>query len=52
VQSQLVALLEDRPLVAEMAALTLSVGVLDGADRMVDIIPRAVPAASRPGPVD
>jgi UDP-N-acetylglucosamine--N-acetylmuramyl-(pentapeptide) pyrophosphoryl-undecaprenol N-acetylglucosamine transferase len=34
----LVPLLEDRALIAGMAARTLSVGVLDGADRMVDLV--------------
>jgi UDP-N-acetylglucosamine--N-acetylmuramyl-(pentapeptide) pyrophosphoryl-undecaprenol N-acetylglucosamine transferase len=35
---RLVPLLEDRALIAGMAARALSVGVLDGADRMVDLI--------------
>ena len=35
---RLVPLLEDRALIAGMAARTLSVGALDGADRMVDLV--------------
>jgi UDP-N-acetylglucosamine--N-acetylmuramyl-(pentapeptide) pyrophosphoryl-undecaprenol N-acetylglucosamine transferase len=42
IAGQLVPLLEDRALVADMAARALSVGVLDGADRMVDLVTRAV----------
>jgi UDP-N-acetylglucosamine--N-acetylmuramyl-(pentapeptide) pyrophosphoryl-undecaprenol N-acetylglucosamine transferase len=38
VAGQLVPLLEDRALVADMAARARSVGVLDGADRMVDLV--------------
>ena len=42
VLTTLVPLLQDRALVAEMAARSSSVGVLDGAARMVDLIDRAV----------
>jgi len=38
VLDHLVPLLEDRALIAGMAARTLPVGVLDGADRMVDLV--------------
>jgi UDP-N-acetylglucosamine--N-acetylmuramyl-(pentapeptide) pyrophosphoryl-undecaprenol N-acetylglucosamine transferase len=38
----LVPLLRDRALVAEMAAATTGTGMLDGADRMVDLVDRAV----------
>jgi UDP-N-acetylglucosamine--N-acetylmuramyl-(pentapeptide) pyrophosphoryl-undecaprenol N-acetylglucosamine transferase len=38
VLESLVPLLEDRALIAGMAARSLSVGVLDGADRMVDLV--------------
>ena len=38
VLERLVPLLEDRALIAGMAARSLSVGVLDGADRMVDLV--------------
>jgi UDP-N-acetylglucosamine--N-acetylmuramyl-(pentapeptide) pyrophosphoryl-undecaprenol N-acetylglucosamine transferase len=41
VASTLVPLLQDRALIAEMAAATATVGVLDGADRFVDLIERA-----------
>lgn len=41
VLSTLVPLLRDRALIAEMAARLSSVGVLDGADRMVDLVHRA-----------
>jgi UDP-N-acetylglucosamine--N-acetylmuramyl-(pentapeptide) pyrophosphoryl-undecaprenol N-acetylglucosamine transferase len=46
----LVPLLGDRALVAEMAAATTGTGMLDGADRMVDLVDRAV--AERPAPDD
>ena len=42
VAGTLVPLLEDRALVADMAARARSVGVLDGADRMVDLVTSAV----------
>jgi UDP-N-acetylglucosamine--N-acetylmuramyl-(pentapeptide) pyrophosphoryl-undecaprenol N-acetylglucosamine transferase len=42
VLSTLVPLLRDRALIAEMAAVAGVTGVLDGADRMVDLIDRAV----------
>lgn len=42
VAGSLVPLLEDRALVADMAARARSVGVLDGADRMVDLVTSAV----------
>lgn len=38
VLDHLVPLLEDRALIASMAARSLSVGILDGADRMVDLV--------------
>jgi UDP-N-acetylglucosamine--N-acetylmuramyl-(pentapeptide) pyrophosphoryl-undecaprenol N-acetylglucosamine transferase len=38
----LVPLLRDRALVAEMAAATTGTGLLDGADRMVDLVDRAL----------
>ncbi|MCU1543641.1 MAG: UDP-N-acetylglucosamine--N-acetylmuramyl-(pentapeptide) pyrophosphoryl-undecaprenol [Microbacteriaceae bacterium] len=38
----LVPILRDRALVAEMAAATTGSGMLDGADRMVDLVDRAV----------
>jgi UDP-N-acetylglucosamine--N-acetylmuramyl-(pentapeptide) pyrophosphoryl-undecaprenol N-acetylglucosamine transferase len=38
VASDLVPLLQDRALIADMAARTRTVGVLDGADRMVDLV--------------
>jgi UDP-N-acetylglucosamine--N-acetylmuramyl-(pentapeptide) pyrophosphoryl-undecaprenol N-acetylglucosamine transferase len=38
VLDHLVPVLEDRALIAAMAARSLSVGVLDGADRMVDLV--------------
>ncbi len=38
IRSSLVPLLQSRALIADMAARALSVGVLDGADRMVDLI--------------
>jgi UDP-N-acetylglucosamine--N-acetylmuramyl-(pentapeptide) pyrophosphoryl-undecaprenol N-acetylglucosamine transferase len=38
VLERLVPILEDRALIAGMAARSLSVGVLDGADRMVDLV--------------
>ena len=44
VSSTLVPLLGDRALIAEMAARTASIGVLDGADRFVDLVARAVRA--------
>ena len=40
---RLVPLLDDRALIAGMAARTLAVGVLDGADRMVDLVGDALP---------
>ncbi|CAN5135210.1 undecaprenyldiphospho-muramoylpentapeptide beta-N-acetylglucosaminyltransferase [soil metagenome] len=42
VADQLVPLLQDRALVADMAARSLSVGVADGSDRVVDLIDDAV----------
>ncbi|MES2169322.1 MAG: UDP-N-acetylglucosamine--N-acetylmuramyl-(pentapeptide) pyrophosphoryl-undecaprenol N-acetylglucosamine transferase [Actinomycetota bacterium] len=45
VDSTLVPLLEDRALIAEMAARSRSVGVLDGSDRMVALIGEAVAAS-------
>jgi len=42
VLERLVPLLEDRAQIAAMAARSLSVGVLDGADRMVDLVRDAV----------
>ncbi|MBK4347757.1 UDP-N-acetylglucosamine--N-acetylmuramyl-(pentapeptide) pyrophosphoryl-undecaprenol N-acetylglucosamine transferase [Lacisediminihabitans changchengi] len=50
VDHSLVPLLEDRAAVAAMAARALSVGVLDGSDRMVDLIAEAIalpPSARR-----
>lgn len=44
VLSMLVPLLLDRALIAEMAANVTSVGVLDGSDRMVDLIDDALTA--------
>ena len=41
VASTLVPLLRDRALIAEMATLAASTGVLDGADRMADLVARA-----------
>lgn len=41
VRTMLVPLLRDRALIAEMALATLTVGVLDGADRMVDLVDSA-----------
>jgi UDP-N-acetylglucosamine--N-acetylmuramyl-(pentapeptide) pyrophosphoryl-undecaprenol N-acetylglucosamine transferase len=41
VRDQLVPLLANRALIADMAARASTVGVLDGADRMVDLIDRA-----------
>jgi UDP-N-acetylglucosamine--N-acetylmuramyl-(pentapeptide) pyrophosphoryl-undecaprenol N-acetylglucosamine transferase len=38
VQSELPALLRNRALIADMAARMVSVGVRDGADRMVDLV--------------
>lgn len=38
----LVPLLDDRALIAAMGARTLSIGVLDGADRMVDLVEDAL----------
>ena len=46
VLSMLVPLLLDRALIAEMAANLTSVGLLDGADRMVDLIDDAVTTRS------
>ena len=52
VLSTLVPLLQDRALVAEMTANSTSVGILDGASRMVDLIDEAAaggpPAADTP----
>lgn len=49
VAGELVPLLRNRALVAEMAACASSVGVLDGSDRMVDLVMTArVPDAPRP----
>jgi len=45
VLQSLVPLLQDRALIAEMAARVTSVGVLDGAGRMVDLVDRAVAEA-------
>ncbi|MCU1514650.1 MAG: UDP-N-acetylglucosamine--N-acetylmuramyl-(pentapeptide) pyrophosphoryl-undecaprenol [Microbacteriaceae bacterium] len=42
VESTLVDLLQDRARVAGMAARTSAIGVLDGADRMVDLVAAAV----------
>jgi len=42
VSSELVALLRDRPRIAEMAAHILSVGAIDGTDRMVALIDGAL----------
>ena len=47
VLSVLVPLLLDRALVAEMAARATDVGMLDGADRMVDLVDEAVAAHSQ-----
>jgi len=41
VSSTLLPLLGDRALIAEMAARTATIGVLDGADRFVDLVTRA-----------
>ena len=49
VLQSLVPLLRDRALIAEMAARVTSVGVLNGADRMVDLVDRAL--AEAPAPV-
>jgi len=52
VLSMLVPLLLDRALIAEMAANVTSVGMLDGADRMVDLIDDALthPSPAQPSP--
>ncbi len=42
VGTTLVPLLEDRALVAEMAARSKSIGVLDGSDRMVALVEAAL----------
>jgi len=42
VATTLVPLLADRALIAEMAAATATVGVLDGADRFADLVTRAI----------
>jgi len=42
VATTLVPLLADRALIAEMAAASASVGVLDGADRFADLVIRAI----------
>ncbi|MET4780704.1 UDP-N-acetylglucosamine--N-acetylmuramyl-(pentapeptide) pyrophosphoryl-undecaprenol N-acetylglucosamine transferase [Glaciihabitans sp. UYNi722] len=42
VGSDLVSLLQNRALIAEMAARTHAIGVLDGADRMVDLVTDAL----------
>jgi UDP-N-acetylglucosamine--N-acetylmuramyl-(pentapeptide) pyrophosphoryl-undecaprenol N-acetylglucosamine transferase len=47
VRSKLVPLLLDRAQIADMAARSASVGIRDGADRMVDLVLEALPAASR-----
>jgi len=46
VLSMLVPLLLDRALIAEMAASVTGVGMLDGADRMVDLVDHAVTTRS------
>lgn len=51
VQTELVALLQDRALVADMAARASTVGVLDGADRMVELVLGAVAGRSGRGTV-
>jgi UDP-N-acetylglucosamine--N-acetylmuramyl-(pentapeptide) pyrophosphoryl-undecaprenol N-acetylglucosamine transferase len=51
ISTTLVALLADRALIADMAARTTSVGVLDGADRMVDLIETAIADSLPPSPV-
>lgn len=51
VDTTLVALLEDRALVADMAARSLSVGVLDGAARMAALIGLALSGAPTARPV-
>lgn len=48
VRESLVPLLADGALIAEMGALALTVGVLDGADRMVDLIDSARAAHQPP----
>jgi len=50
VATTLIDLLGDRALIADMAARTRSIGVLDGADRMVDLVSAALAdsVASRP----
>jgi UDP-N-acetylglucosamine--N-acetylmuramyl-(pentapeptide) pyrophosphoryl-undecaprenol N-acetylglucosamine transferase len=52
VLQSLVPLLQDRALIAEMAARATGVGVLDGADRMVDLVDRAVAEAPVTAPAD
>ena len=45
VRDQLVPLLHNRALIAEMSARALSVGVLDGADRFVDLVAESIAPA-------
>ncbi|HEY0261281.1 MAG TPA: UDP-N-acetylglucosamine--N-acetylmuramyl-(pentapeptide) pyrophosphoryl-undecaprenol N-acetylglucosamine transferase [Lacisediminihabitans sp.] len=47
IASRLVPLLQDRALIAEMSALALQAGVLDGADRTVDLVLEALAARVR-----
>ena len=42
IASELVPLMLDRPAIADMAARAASVGSLDGTDRMVGLVRRAV----------
>ncbi|MBW8871650.1 MAG: undecaprenyldiphospho-muramoylpentapeptide beta-N-acetylglucosaminyltransferase [Leifsonia sp.] len=51
VRSELPALLRNRALIADMAARMVSVGVRDGADRMVDLVLAARDSAPVPGQV-
>jgi UDP-N-acetylglucosamine--N-acetylmuramyl-(pentapeptide) pyrophosphoryl-undecaprenol N-acetylglucosamine transferase len=51
VQSELPALLRNRALIADMAARMVSVGVRDGADRMVDLVLAARDSARQHGQV-
>ncbi len=48
VEAELPGLLADRPRIAGMAARMASVGVRDGADRMVDLVQAAVDGEARP----
>lgn len=50
VRSTLVPILLDRARIADMAARSASVGVRDGADRMVDLVLEATPAARHTAP--